>query len=105
AVGPSLDRDVALQPFDLAKAGLGQHRGGIPTHIASPGIRSFADPFFLSPDIDRLSFFEKGPDALVEIFRAATEYLIAVFHRDHGFDRAGIHTHIEAFLGQPQTDR
>ena len=32
AVGPPLDRDVALQPFDLAKGGLGQHRGCIPTH-------------------------------------------------------------------------
>jgi hypothetical protein len=44
AVAPPLDRDVARQPIDLAKGGFRQHRGGIPTHIASPGIRSsFAD--------------------------------------------------------------
>src|SRR5882757_8169898 len=101
AVGPPLDRDVALQPFDLAKARLGQYLGCIPTHIASPGIRSFSDPSSLSVlslDIDRLSLLKKGPDAFAELFRAAAQDLIAVFHRDHRFDRAGIDAHIEAFL-------
>src|ERR1700759_5327565 len=45
---------------------------------------------FLPPDIDRLSLFEKGPDAFAEIFRAAAQDLITVFHRDDGFERAGI---------------
>src|SRR5438445_13823795 len=58
-----------------------------------------------SPDIDRLSLFEKGPDAFVEIFRAAAQHLIAVFHRDHGLDRAGIDAHVEAFLGQSEPHR
>src|SRR5712672_1082825 len=50
AVGPPLDRDIALQPFGLAKSRLGQHHGCIPTHIASPKpffslvFWSFADP-------------------------------------------------------------
>src|ERR1700755_2818182 len=47
AIGPPLDRNVALQPIDLAKARLGHHRSRIPIHIASPGIRSFADPWSL----------------------------------------------------------
>src|SRR3954470_23550362 len=38
---------------------------------------------FLAPDIDRLSLFEKGPDAFAEIFRAAAQHLITVFHRNH----------------------
>ena len=32
AVGPPLDRDVARQPFDLAKGGLRHNRGGVSTH-------------------------------------------------------------------------
>src|ERR1700761_1027034 len=52
----------------------------------------------LSPDIDRLSFLEKGPDAFIEIFRAAAQHLVTVFHRDHSLDRAGIDGHVEAFL-------
>ena len=43
AIRTTLDRDVARQPFDLAKGRLGQHCGCTPTHIASPGIQSFAD--------------------------------------------------------------
>src|SRR5689334_17331908 len=54
-----------------------------------------------SLDIDRLSLFEKGPDAFAEFFRAAAQDLISVFHRDHGLDRTGIDAHVEAFLGQP----
>jgi hypothetical protein len=29
-----------------------------------PNPWSLADPFFLPPDVDRLSLFQKGPDAL-----------------------------------------
>ena len=47
AVAPPLDRNVAFQPMYLAKARLFQHRGGIPTHIASPGIRLFANLFVI----------------------------------------------------------
>ncbi len=43
AVGASLDRDVALQPFDLAKGRLLQHCRGIPIHIASPEISALGE--------------------------------------------------------------
>src|SRR6267378_3768119 len=67
AVGPPLDRDIALQPMDLAKGRFGQHRGCIPTHIASPEISVLCGSL-LSFDIDRLSFFEESPDAFVIVF-------------------------------------
>ena len=41
----------------------------------------------------------------LKFFRAAAQDLIAVFHGNHGFQRAGIDTHVEAFLRQPQTGR
>ena len=43
AIRPPLNRDIAIQPFDLAKGRFCQHCGCTPTHIASPGIQSFAD--------------------------------------------------------------
>ena len=47
AVGPPLDRDIALQPFDLAKGRLCQNRGCIPTHvIVSQNFGLFADLCF-----------------------------------------------------------
>src|SRR6266481_9987694 len=64
AVGPPLDRDIALQPFDLAKGRLCQNRGCIPTHVSSPKPMVSCGPVFLSSDIDRLSLFQKGSDAL-----------------------------------------
>src|SRR4029079_8493031 len=52
----------------------------------------------LALDIDRLSFFKKGPDALVEFFRAAAQHLIAILHRDHGLDRSCSDATVTAFL-------
>src|SRR3954471_20968776 len=70
--------------------------------ICYPGL---SRTILLSLDIHGLSLFEEGPDALAKIFRAAAQHLVAVFHRDHGLDRAGIDAHVEAFLRQPQTHR
>src|SRR5436190_4633510 len=66
----------------------------------------FSYPFWLSaPDIDRLSLFEEGPDAFTKILGTAAQHLVAVFHRDHGLDRAGVDGHVEAFLRQSQAYR
>src|SRR5258708_26936953 len=58
------DGDIALQPFDLAKGRLCQNRGCIPTHVSSPKPLVSYGPVFLSSDINRLSPFHKGSDAL-----------------------------------------
>ncbi len=105
AVRPPLDRDVALQPFDLVrKAGLVSTAAAFPLILRLPEFGPLRIPCsyrLSSSDIDRLSLFEEGPDAFVEIFRAAAQNLIAVFHRDHGFNRSRVDAHIEAFLGEP----
>src|SRR5689334_20089343 len=40
-------------------------------------------------DVDWFAFLDEGADALLEILRPAAQHPIAVFHGDHGFDRAG----------------
>src|ERR1700712_5226868 len=50
AVRPPLHGDIPRQPFDLAKGRFCQHRGGIPTHVSSPGnLRSLCEPWLLRP--------------------------------------------------------
>src|SRR5580765_6738991 len=108
---PSGRRSTAISRSShsiLRKAGFVKTAAAFPLMLSLPDW-PLAGPWFfasmLAPDIDRLSLFQKGSDALVEILRAAAHHLIAVFHRNHGFERAGIDTHVEAFLRQPQTDR
>src|SRR6185436_1640444 len=104
---PSGRRSTAMSRAShsiLRKAGFVSTAAALPLILRLP---EFSPLRILSSslDIDRLSLFEKGPDALVEFFRAAAQNLIAIFHRDHGFNGSGIHAHVEAFLGQPQTHR
>src|SRR6476661_4138621 len=108
---PSGRRSTAISRSShsiLRKAGFVKTAAAFPLMLSLPDW-PLAGPWFfasmLAPDVDRLSLFQKGSDALVEILRAAAQHLIAVFHRNHGFERAGIDTHVEAFLRQPQTDR
>ena len=56
AVGPPLDRDIALQPFDLAKGRLCQNRGAFPLILRLPEIRSLCGPLFLALDITGFRF-------------------------------------------------
>src|SRR5882762_11814637 len=102
---PSLRRSTAMSRSSqciLRKPGCSSTAAAFPLILRLPEYGSLRT-LLLSSDIDRLSLFEKGPDAFVEIFRAAASHLIAVFHCDHRLDRAGIDAHIEAFLRQPQT--
>src|SRR5271170_7025057 len=105
---PSGRRSTAISRFShsiLRKAGLVSTAAAFPLiYCVSRNIGPLRI-LVLSTDIDRLSLFEEGPDAFVEIFRAATEHLVAVFHRDRRFKRARIDAHVEAFLGKPQCNR
>src|SRR2546421_8946733 len=93
---PSGRRSTAMSRAShsiLRKAGLVNTAAALPLILRLPEY----DPLRIlssSPDIDRLSLFEKGPDAFVEIFRSAAQHLIAVFHRDHSFNRPCIDTHV-----------
>src|ERR1044072_5223029 len=88
----------------LRKAGLVSTAAALPLILRLPEFSPLR-VWSSSRNIDRLSSLEKGPDAFAEFFRAAAQHLIAVFHQNHGFDRAGIDAHVEAFLRQPQTHR
>src|ERR1700749_3186065 len=104
---PSARRSTAMSRFShsiLRKAGFASTVAAFPSILRLPKYRLSAS-FLLSSDIDRLSLFEEGPDAFIEIFRAAAQHLIAVFHRNDSFHGSGIDAHIEAFLGQPETYR
>src|SRR5207237_10583292 len=84
---PSRRRSTAMSRAShsiLRKAGLVNTAAALPLILRLPEY----DPLRIlssSPDIDRLSLFEKGPDAFVEFFRSAAPHLIAVLHRDHPF--------------------
>src|ERR1700733_11944693 len=97
-IAPSGRRSTAISRSNhsmLRKAAFFSTVAAFPL-ISSLPDRSVAGPSsFLSPDIDRFSLLHKGSDAFAEVFRAAAQHLIAVFHRDHGFDRAGVDAHIE----------
>src|SRR5450756_2874345 len=98
---PSGRRSTAISRAShsiLRKAGLVSTAAAFPLMSRLPTLGLLRTLFSLPSDIDRLSLFQKGPDALVEIFRAAAQHLIAVFHRDHGLDRAGVDAHVETFL-------
>src|ERR1700757_3765541 len=102
---PSPRCSTAMSRFNqsiLRKAGFSSTVAVFPLILRLPKYGSFANSF-LSSDIDRLSLFDKGPDAFGEIFRAAAQHLIAVFHRDHGLQRTRVHANVEAFLRQPQS--
>ena len=104
---PSGRRSTSMSRFShsiLRKPGFVSTAAAFPLILRLPEFSPLRI-LFLALDIDRLSFFKKGPDALAEFFRAAAQDLVAVFHRDHGLDRAGIDAHIEAFLGEPQAHR
>src|ERR1700749_5068530 len=104
---PSPRRSTAMSRFNqsiLRKAGFSSTAAAFPLILRLPKYRPFAGSW-LSPDINRLSLFEEGPDAFIEIFRAAAQHLVAVFHRDPGFQRAGIDAHVEAFPGETQAHR
>src|ERR1700753_3883546 len=94
----------------LRRPGCVRTAAALPSILRLPEYWSFADPWtcpilVLSFQINRLSFFEEGPDAFVEFFGAAAQNLITVFHRNHGLDRSGVDTHVETFLRQPQSNR
>src|SRR5450755_1994024 len=104
---PSGRRSTAMSRAShsiLRKAGLPSTAAAVPSILRLPKYDPFRT-FLLALDIDRLSLFEKGPDAFIEFVRAAAQHLIAVFHRDDGLDRSGINAHVEAFLGQPEAHR
>src|SRR5579859_802334 len=104
---PSPRRSTAMSRFNhwiLRKAGFSSTVAAFPSILRLPKYRPLADSL-LSSDIDRLSLFKEGPDAFAEIFGAAAQHLVAVFHRNRSLERRRIHTHVEAFLRQPQTDR
>src|SRR6201991_1282039 len=98
---PSARRSTAMSRFShsiLRKAGFASTVAAFPSILRLPKYRLSAS-FLLSSDIDRLSLFEEGPDAFIEIFRAAAQHLIAVFHRNRRLQRAGIDADVEALLG------
>src|SRR3954451_8298935 len=98
---PSGRRSTAMSRAShsiLRKAGFVSTAAGLPLILRLPEFRP-VPVLSSSLDIDRLSLFEKGPDAFVEFFRTAAQHLTAVFHRDHALDRAGIDSHVDAFLG------
>src|ERR1700759_4912376 len=100
---PSARRSIAMSRAShsiLRKAGFSSTAAAFPLILRLPKYRLFASSS-LPSDIDRLSLFEEGPDAFVEIFRAAAQHLIAVFHRNRRLHRRGIHADVEAFLAQP----
>src|SRR5436189_2340208 len=100
---PSGRRSTAMSRAShsiLRKAGFVSTAAALPLILRLPEYGPLRI-LFSAPDIDRLSFFEEGPDAFAKIFRPAAQDLIAVFHGNHGFDRAGIDGHVEAFLGKP----
>src|SRR5260370_22609645 len=102
---PSGRRSTAISRFShsiLRKAGLVGTAAAFPFILRLPKYWSVFGSLSLALDIDRLSLLKEGPDAFVEIFRAAAQDLVAVFHCDHGFNRAGVDAHVEAFLRQPQ---
>src|SRR5689334_3687579 len=100
---PSSRRSIAMSRFNhsiLRKAGFSRTVATFPPILRLPKYRPVAG-FLLSPDIDRLSLLEKGPDAFVEIFRATAQDLIAIFHGDRGFQRGRVHAHVQTLLRQP----
>src|SRR5690349_13163468 len=93
---PSGRRSMAMSRAShsiLRKAGLVRTAAALPLILRLPEF--FSCPFLLSaPDIDRLSLFEEGPDALAEILGPAAQHLVAVFHCNRGLDRTGIDGHV-----------
>src|SRR5580698_6853867 len=95
-ITPSGRRSTSMSRFIqsiLRKAGFVIASAAFPLILRLPEFPVLGG-LLLSPDIDRLSFFEKGPDAFIEVFRAAAQHLVAIFHCDHGLDRAGIDAHV-----------
>src|SRR6516164_1069775 len=104
---PSSRRSTAMSRGShsiLRKPGFSSTAAALPTILRLPKYWSFAD-LYLSIFIDRLSLLEKGPDAFVEIVRAAAEHLIAILHRNRSLERTCIDADVEAFLGKPEADR
>src|ERR1700744_4979661 len=100
-ITPSGRRSTSISRFIqsiLRNGGFIITAAAFPLILRLPEFLSLAD-FLLSPDIDRLFFLDKGPDAFFEIFRTAAQHMVTFFHRHHGLDRAGIDGHVEAFLG------
>ena len=66
-----------------------------------------ARPLTLSSGVAilRLALFEKRADALPHVAGLRDENLLTVFHRDDGFQAAGVDAHVETFLRQPDADR
>src|SRR5216683_3202920 len=95
---PSSRRSTAMSRGShsiLRKAGFSSTAAAFPLILRLPKYRSVLG-LLSSLDIDRLSLFEKGPDAFAEFFQAAAQDLIAVFHRDHRLDRPGIDGHVRS---------
>src|ERR1700704_5009081 len=65
AVGPPLDRDIAFQPFDLAKGRFCQNRGCIPAHVSLPTPAVSSRTFFLILRIHPIAAFIVAPSPLV----------------------------------------
>src|ERR1700675_247870 len=105
---PSGRRSTAMSRAShsiLRKAGFVSTAAAFPLILRLPEFRSVFGSLYLSPDIDRLSLLQKGPNAFAKIFRSAAQHLIAIFHRDHAFNGSRIDAHIEAFLGEPEAHR
>src|ERR1700692_349940 len=105
---PSARRSTAISRFShsiLRKAGFARTAAAFPLILRLPKYWSVFGSLSLALDIDRLSLLKKGPDACVEVFRAAAQDLIAIFHRNYRFHGAGVDAHVKAFLRQPQAHR
>src|SRR3954452_21536516 len=87
----------------LRKAGFVITAAALPLILRLPELSSFADRSRSALDIDRLSLLKEGPDPFRKFLGAAAQDLVAILHRDHGFQRSGIDAHVETFLGQAQT--
>src|SRR3954469_8535896 len=86
----------------LRKAGFVITAAALPLILRLPEFLVLYGSSLSAPDIDRLSLLKEGPDAFRKFLGAAAQDLVAILHRDHGFQRSGIDAHVEAFLGQAQ---
>src|SRR5882724_4648131 len=53
----------------------------------------------------RLALAEERGDALAEVARARGQDLVAILHRDHLLEAAGVERVLQALLGELQTER
>src|SRR3954469_14971245 len=86
----------------LRKAGFVITAAALPLILRLPEFLVLYGSSLSAPDIDRLSLLKEGPDAFRKFLGAAAQNLVAILHRDDGFQRSGIDAHVKAFLRQAQ---